>query len=81
MKSTRYEYKGFVIDLRNPKQDLWAIVDGGLRINRKTKVWEYEPLPSSRTDEWIADHCFTLTEAQDFIDKNMKGENEDAVVG
>ena len=73
MKATRYEYKGFLIDLRNPKDGLWAILDGGLRMNKKTKEWDYEPLPSSRTDEWIADHCFTLQEAQILIDEVTNG--------
>ena len=66
--ATRYLYKGFEIDLRNPKQGLWAIIKNSLRMNRKTKEFDYEPFPSSRTDEWISDHCFTLKEAEDFID-------------
>ncbi|WP_217925125.1 hypothetical protein [Miltoncostaea oceani] len=49
------------ISLRD--RDRWAIVrSGGFCMNRSGQ-WEYEPLPSSRSDDFIARTRFTLTEA------------------
>jgi len=41
----------------------WAIMDGPFRLSKSLEP-EYEPLPSSRTDEYIAEHSWpTLIEA------------------
>lgn len=43
--------------------DVWAIRRGaGACLSRDGK-WVREPQPSSRTDEWLAEHRFTLEEA------------------
>lgn len=36
------------------------------RLNRHTGAFDYQPLPSSRSDKWIADHTFaSFNEAVD----------------
>lgn len=34
-----------------------------LRYNKRTGTWDYEPLPSARREDWLADVQFTLDEA------------------
>lgn len=43
-------------------QGWWVVTNGGAVLN-KDGQWEYEPLPSSRTDEFLARTRFTLSEA------------------
>jgi hypothetical protein len=40
----------------------WAVVRMGYCLNRRGR-WDYEMLPSSRTDRWIAGHRFDLETA------------------
>ncbi len=40
------------------KPNKWAIRRGSSVMNKKTGQFEYEPLPSSRTDKWLKDHRF-----------------------
>jgi hypothetical protein len=77
LKPVTYEYRGYKIDLRNPRQGLFGVIEGGMRLSKKTLEFDYEPLPSSRTDEWIAEHCFTLDEAKDAIDR-LEGDYDTA---
>ncbi len=42
--------------------DLWAVKHGGQCLDSDGE-WDYEPMPSNRTDEWIATHRFNLTRA------------------
>lgn len=41
---------------------LWAVVRLGQCLSR-TGTWDYESIPSERTDEWLADHRFDLDTA------------------
>lgn len=34
----------------------WALRWHGECLNIRTREWEYEHIPSERTDEWLADH-------------------------
>ena len=44
-------------------KEKWVIkTHNGLCLDRKLE-WDYEPLPSSRTDERLSGHRFSLTEA------------------
>ncbi len=43
-------------------EDAWAIRHTGFRLGRDER-FDYEPTNSSRTDEFIASHTFTLAEA------------------
>jgi hypothetical protein len=52
-----------VLSFRGP--DSWAVLRRGSSYcwNRRTKGWDYEPSPSSRTDAFKRTHRFTLAEA------------------
>lgn len=43
-------------------QVLWSACWMGRCLNAKGR-WDYEPIPSSRTDKWIAKHRFNLDTA------------------
>jgi hypothetical protein len=45
-------------------QTLWAVCRMGQCLDGDGE-WDYEPIPSSRTQEWIADHRFLLDTALD----------------
>lgn len=36
----------------------WAVRQMGRCLNVLTEAWEHEPIPSSRTDQWLAMHRF-----------------------
>lgn len=40
----------------------WAILDGSLCLSTDLE-WDFEPMPSSRTDEWLLKHRFEAQEA------------------
>lgn len=44
----------------------WKITDGRLRLSREGE-WDYEPLPSNRSREYIEKHLFTLDEAKKIL--------------
>ena len=43
--------------------DLWAVKLHGRQCLGADGEWDWESLPSGRTDEWLATHRFTLEEA------------------
>lgn len=45
-----------------PSADVWAVRKSGWCLNRDGE-WEYEPIPSSRDDEFFARCRWTLDEA------------------
>ena len=47
--------------------DRWAIFNGASCLNRLGE-WEYEPLPSSRTDEYLERNRYSLDEAMTVAD-------------
>jgi hypothetical protein len=54
---------GVAVERAAPRR--WAIRNLSHCLNRISGEWEYEPLPSSRTDEWLEAHRWTqLEEAQ-----------------
>lgn len=75
VRATRYEVtalpddivhnrSGFVLTVEARGRGRWAVCEGGRCWNRRTKDWDYESLPSGRTDEWLAEHRFDrLTQA------------------
>lgn len=44
-------------------ENSWAVLRRSCCWNRRTKAWDYEPLPSSRTDAYKRTHRFPLEEA------------------
>ncbi len=63
VNSDRYIWT-LTIDVVDSEQDRWAVKQRGFRLSRSTSEFDYEPLPSSRESDWIADHSFTLDEAK-----------------
>lgn len=61
-------------DDRDPKNLIWAISDSsekGNCLNRNLK-WEFEPMPSNRTDEWRKRCRFSLEEAKELVYKYFR---------
>jgi len=44
-------------------EDSWAVLTRGRGCLSNKGKWDFEPLPSSRTDAWKAKHRFTKDEA------------------
>lgn len=55
------------VESRDPEADRWAIVCGSLVWSRR-KGWEYEPLPSSRSEAFLKRARWTLAEAFALLD-------------
>ncbi len=51
----------FALRVENRGADVWAVMRRGSCYG--TGGWDYEPSPSSRTDDWLATHRFPLDEA------------------
>ena len=67
MKPTRIETDDgqYYIELRDITNYLFGVFDkSGRRKQRNLNSWDYEPQPSSRTNEWIEQHLFTFKEAK-----------------
>lgn len=52
--------------------DLWAVVRGHQCLSNKG-VWDFEPLPSSRTETWLATHRFSKNVALKLAQAEVKG--------
>ena len=51
------------INLDGPDEaPYWTVTRHNLRLSRDG-TWDYEPLPSSRTEEWIRNHSFDSVES------------------
>ena len=61
------------IELRDREKDLWAVMASGNRLSKDLQ-WDYEPLPSSRTQEWIDNHSFTFPEARELLERIESGD-------
>lgn len=46
-----------IIQRVSPHYDQWRVIDCGYALSRKYK-WNYMPIPSDRTPEWIDAHTF-----------------------
>lgn len=53
----------FTIEVKRTAPDRFAVRWNGSCLNGKTDEWEYEHIPSERTDDWLADHRFGYDEA------------------
>ena len=80
MRVTRFEVSVWPDDVRNEPSsamdattwavtveerglDRWAVMRGSGCLSRDGK-WDFEPLPSSRDDDWLASHRLSMNEAQ-----------------
>lgn len=66
---TKHEYRYFELVQRAQMsgETLWALKDGGHCYNKRTRRWQYEPLPSSRSEEFLRDCRMTLDEARKIL--------------
>lgn len=53
----------FTIRVERRGEDSWAVLLRSACWNRRTRMWDYEPLPSSRTEAYKRTHRFPLDEA------------------
>lgn len=53
----------FALRVERRGDDSWAVLRRGAAWNWRTKAWDYEPLPSSRTDAYKRTHRFPLEQA------------------
>lgn len=49
------------VDLRHSRDGVqsWAVRISGRALNTETGEFDYEPIPSERTDDWLATHRFS----------------------
>lgn len=52
----------FAITVEKRSEDLWAVIHHRTCLGTDGK-WDYESIPSERTDEWLATHRFDLVTA------------------
>lgn len=57
----------FHIEMRN--DNIYAITDGSSCYDKEMNYFTYEPLPSSRTEEFFKNTRFTLDEAMEIANK------------
>ena len=60
--SSQFIFGRFVVEIRNREKFLWVIKNNNFILN-KDMEWEYEPLPSSRTQKQIKRTRFKLFNA------------------
>lgn len=51
-----------LVESRDLVNDRWAVLRHGRCLGRDGK-WEYEPIPSNRENDWLAEHRFGYDEA------------------
>lgn len=56
------------VERRSLDEDVWAVTDGGGSVYNTDGVFEYEPLPSSRDEEFYARTRFTLKKAMEIAE-------------
>lgn len=55
-------FHDFTITVERRSQGQWAVVRWGSCLS-SDGTWDHEPLPSNRTDDWLARHRFDLETA------------------
>lgn len=78
MKLTPVKYatshEDFFIELRNSEKNHWAVIRHGLVLNKDLQM-EYEPLPSSRDEEFFQRCRFNSPEeASEYLQKFLEVE-------
>ena len=51
------------VSRRGDEEPAWAVLAPHGRLNKTTHKFDHEPLPSSRSKEWVKEHSFTLADA------------------
>lgn len=52
------EHRHFELYVEWRGKDRWAVTDGFSNCLNSDGEWDYEMMPSERTDEWLANHRF-----------------------
>jgi hypothetical protein len=55
---------GFTITVEYRGRDKWAVLRSGRMCLSSAGEWDWESIPSERTDEWLATHRFDLETAK-----------------
>lgn len=53
----------FTLQVEYRGRDLWAVTNGSGSCLSRQGTWDFEHIPSERTDEWLASHRFDLDTA------------------
>jgi hypothetical protein len=66
-------YQGIYLERRGfpPHPETWAISDGVFVLNTDME-WEHEPMPSSRTEDFLSRTRFTFGEARVLVGKFLE---------
>jgi hypothetical protein len=59
----------WTINVEYRGSNLWAIVHHSSNVYGKTGMWDYEPIPSERTDEWLEKYRWSLHDALEIAQK------------
>lgn len=62
-----YKERPIFIERRDYEEDIWAITDGFGALNKNTFLFDHEPMPSGREEEWLVDHRFKLEDAKSIL--------------
>lgn len=68
----RYGEGSAAVYIEERGDDTWAISDGFSNVLNSELAWEYEPRPSSRTDEFIARTRHSLDQAKSLLLKAIE---------
>jgi hypothetical protein len=72
VRAVKFELNGeYGIYVEDRGKGKWAVTYGGMCLGRNGE-WDYEPMPSSRTDEWIAANRFDSPEEAERAFKDHK---------
>ena len=83
-RPTRYEVSVWPDEIECMDSDTWKLAveyrgEGKWAVSRSRQClgadgrWDWEPLPSSREDDWLAQHRFPLDAALDLARKHAPG--------
>ncbi len=64
----------YFIECKNPNKDHWAVTRGGAVLNNDDLEFEYEPIPSARTNDFIGRTRFNLEEAKALLQRYIDGQ-------
>lgn len=63
-----YKDQPMFIERRDYTEDRWAVISMGSCLNKESMQFVYERIPSSRDEEFISNHRFTLEEAKKAVE-------------
>lgn len=75
--ATKFEDTGrrCSLESRHPDKNWWVVADGRVVLGKDLQ-WDYEPLPSNRTDEWLENFRYDLETAKQLAEKFFEGKDD-----